>query len=149
MENFHFIFAYWLCPVKTNLITLVISTAIFAVTLLFSLEMFSAASANMRYYIAAVLMISGSLAVISLLRLLLTVHRRPPTAGPELQNRSNQRREHYRLTFEPPTVPLFVQTTGDGLPAGAFSCSVRDISETGLTLNCTGVYTSGQTVQGE
>jgi hypothetical protein len=133
---------------KTNLITLAISLTVLVVTLLASRGI-TTPSAHSRYYITAVVMISGLLAAITLLRLLLSVRHRPSSAGPAPREISNQRREHYRLTFEQSTAPLFVQTNDEGLPADAVTCPVRDISETGLTLRCSGVYPTGQTVHGE
>ena len=134
---------------KPDLITLAISMTVFVSALLSSQGLLANASAHTRYYITAVLMISGLLAAISLLRLMLSVRHRPSSAGSAPRERSNQRREHYRLTFEQSTRPLFVQTNDEGLPADAVSCPVWDISETGLTLRCTGVYATGQTVHGE
>ena len=137
---------------KTNLITLAISSTVFVLTLLGVRRFPAGSSAYTHYYITAVLMISAFLAAIALIRLLLSVRHRPLSGGPAPQKISTQRREHYRLTYEQSeqsTIPLFIQTDDEGLPAEAVSCPVGDISETGLSLHCTGVYATGQPVHGK
>lgn len=136
---------------KTNLITLAISLAILVITLLSFKAPFADWPAYTRYYITAVIAISAALTVISGLRLLLLASHRPapPTTGLSSQDHPDQRRAHYRLDYDAPPYPLFVETKGEAPLADAFTCPVKDISETGLSLLCTGVYVIGQTLQGE
>lgn len=102
-----------------------------------------------RYYIVSGLMISGVLCSIILLRLLRLFFKPPQTAELISRERSEQPRKHYRLTFDRSDSPRFVQAANGRQPAGAFTCPVLDISETGITLGCTGEYSTGQTVHGE
>ena len=66
------------------------------------------------------------------------------------QASSDRKRQYYRLQFDQSDQrPTFVQRVDDHYPATAFTCPVGDISETGISLSCTGVYASGKTVVGE
>jgi hypothetical protein len=135
--------------VKENQITLATSAAVFVAALWVRQTFFTDASAHGRYYVSAVLGISGVLTVIFLCRLILAQRMRSssdPTAG---EKPSRRDRLHYRIRFDRPPQPVFVQKTDDRQPGPAFTCPVLDISETGISLACTGVYTLGQTVQGE
>ncbi len=134
---------------KINLTILAISALVLGSLSLSSQTLFEGASAYERYYIAAALIISSALLVISVARLLYMVVRRSSSANHKAQSREVQRREHYRLTYETPPHPLFVQSD-DNVPLDqTFSCPVKDLSETGLALYCSGVYENGQTVIGE
>ncbi|WP_319409852.1 PilZ domain-containing protein [uncultured Desulfosarcina sp.] len=62
---------------------------------------------------------------------------------------SDRQRQNYRIQFGESPHPIFIQRTDNRHPATAFTCPVRDVSETGISLGCTGVYAIGQTVQGE
>lgn len=136
---------------KSNLTTLALSLAVLVTTLLSSPALLANPSAYTRYYITAAITISGMLTAITVLRLLMMVTRRPPSPRPPSKTSPDQRRAYYRLTFGQSPEPLFVQTDDEDLPAGsaAFTCPVKDISETGLSLRCTDVYATGQTVSGK
>lgn len=134
---------------KENRITLAISSAVFVAALWVRLTLFAGASAHGRYYVSAVLGISGALTVIILFRLIRSqpIRSSPDPASGETPSEKN--RQHYRIRFDRPPQPVFVQKTDDRKPDPAFTCPVLDISETGIGLACTGVYACGQTVQGE
>lgn len=134
---------------KFNLITLLISSVTLLVVVWLRQAFFVGTSMHGRYYVASILTISSMLTVITLFRWLR--HRRQWSLPADDGDRdaSDQHRQHYRVQFDESTHPLFVQRTDDRHPAAAFTCQVRDISETGISLGCTGVYTLGQTVQGE
>ena len=136
---------------KTDLMTLMVSLAILIITLLSPRTPFADAGAYPRYYFTAAMAISAAIATISALRLLLKVVRRPASLAkrPGRQDNSGQHRANYRLNYEAPPYPLFVETRDENIQTEAFSCPVKDISETGLSLLCEGVYSTGQIVQGE
>ena len=134
---------------KTTLITLAVSLAALVITLFSAQALLVDPSPYTYYYITAVIVISGVLAVISVLRLLLMMTRRPASTSIGVKDHLDQRRASYRLSFASPPHPLFVETKAEQLPPDAFACPVKDISETGLSLLCTGVYATGQTVHGE
>ena len=134
---------------KINIITLLISSAVLIAAMWVRQTLFAEFSAHGRYYVTAILMISAILTVIALFRLI-RHHRCRPMATEETdQETSNRHRQHYRIQFDESSCPIFIQKTDDRLPAAAFTCPVCDISETGISLGCTGVYAHGQTVQGE
>jgi hypothetical protein len=134
---------------KTNLITLAISLATLVVTLFSAQGLLANPSAYTRYYITAVIGISGTLASICALRLLMMTIHRPTLSSRMVVTYPDQRRADYRLTFDQPPHPLFVESDAAHLPSDAYTCAVKDISQTGLSLLCTGVYATGQTVHGE
>ena len=133
---------------RTNLITLIVSLAILAVSLVFSKGALANPSPYAQYYRLTAIAISGLVAAISVLRLLMMARRRKPSS-PKIFPHPDQRRESYRLDFDPSAAPLFVETQLAPLSSDALTCPVKDISETGLSLLCTGVYATGQTVHGE
>lgn len=134
---------------KTNFITLLISLVVLMTALWSRQTFFSDSSAHGRYYVTAILMISGTLTMIALFRLI-RLHRNPMMSAEstDLEN-SNQHRQHYRLRFEEMPGPIFVQKSDDSQSTPAITCPVYDISETGISIGCTGVYANGQSVQGE
>lgn len=134
---------------KTNLITMAFSSLLLGIVLLSSRRLLSDGSAHTRYYITAATLISTALLVITIVRFLLMTIRRPSSMAKEMASRSAQRREYFRLTYDEPPQPLFVQTDGECPPDQAFTCPVKDLSEIGLALCCAGVYDVGQTVIGE
>lgn len=135
---------------KNDLITLLTSSVVFVAMLWARRAMIDEHAAYTRYYVAAGLMISGILSLIIVLRLCWHLFKRPPSADPISRERPEHPRAHYRLTFDrSESRPRFVQAADGRQPAGAFTCPVLDISETGIALDCTGVYTPGQTVHGE
>ena len=134
---------------KENQITLAISAAVFMAALWVRQTLFTGASAHGRYYVSAVLGISGVLTVILLCRLILPKRIRSSTDPTSGETPSRRDRLHYRIRFDRPPQPVFVQKIDDRQPGLAFTCPVLDISETGISLACTGVYARGQTVQGE
>ena len=134
---------------KVNLITLLISSVTLLAAVWVRRTFLVGASMHGRYYVAAILMISSMLIVITLFRWLR--HRRQRSMPADVADReaSDRHRNHYRLQFDESPHPIFVQRTDDRHPATAFTCQVRDISETGISLGCKGVYAIGQTIQGE
>ncbi|MBC2712678.1 MAG: PilZ domain-containing protein [Desulfosarcina sp.] len=134
---------------KTNFITLLISLAVFMATLCARQTFFTGSSAHGRYYVAAILMISGILTAIALFRLIRLHRNRPMSADSSDRKISGRPRQHYRIRFDKSPWPIFVEKTADHQPTPEFTCQVLDISETGISLGCTGVYAHGQTVQGE
>jgi hypothetical protein len=134
---------------KNSFITFIASSAVCVAMLLASRTMTVDPAAHTRYYLTSVVMISGILSVITLLRLIRSFVNKNASPEPFQRHRSEQRRQSYRLTFESSDRPRFVQSADGDLPAGSFTCPVLDISETGISLGCTGVYATGQTVRGE
>ena len=134
---------------KFNSITLLISS-IFLMAALWARQAFVfGAWTHGRYYVTAVLTISGVITIITLFRWLRFRHHQPMSAGDAGQEAPDRKRQHYRMQFDESPRPLFVQKTDERHPVTAYTCSVHDVSETGISLDCKGVYTLGQTVQGE
>jgi hypothetical protein len=131
------------------LITLFASSTALTIALWVRQSGISGSSAHERYYLTAALVVSGILTLVTLLRLIRFYRRRPVVDDDAEQQPSPQLRQHYRIQFDESSYPVFVQKTEDPLPVTAFSCPVGNISETGISLVCTGVYDHGQTVQGE
>ncbi|MGA6926870.1 MAG: hypothetical protein WBY88_14375 [Desulfosarcina sp.] len=134
---------------KPTLITLILSAAAMAVGLSTRQMVHADISGHMRYYGTAILTISGVLIVICLWRLIRLRHSRPLPRGDAPPKASRHDRRRYRLRFDGPHYPLFIQKTAETHPVLEFSCPVHDISETGISLGCVGVYAHGQTVLGE
>lgn len=134
---------------KTILITLAVSLATLVGTLVFSKVVFTDLSPYTRYYVTATIAISGAVAAISMFKLLMMTKRRKPSSPSMVSTHRDQRRASYRLGFDLSTPALFVDARGKPLSSVAFSCPVKNLSETGLSLLCTGVYATGQTVHGE
>jgi hypothetical protein len=134
--------------VKLNLITLIISSVTLMATIWARQALVVDASTHGHYYVTAMLMISSIITAITLLRWLL-LRRRPISAGGADQEASDRHRQHYRLQFDRSPRPLFVQRTDERHPITTFTCPVRDISETGISLECNRAYVHGQSVQGE
>ncbi|BBO66866.1 hypothetical protein DSCA_07960 [Desulfosarcina alkanivorans] len=134
---------------KLNLVTLVISPAIFAVTLWVRLTRFSGATPHARYYLAVILTISAILTVITLYRLTRSLRKPPVSSTSTAKMPSGQKRDHYRMQFDRLSHPVFIEKISESQPGPAVTCAVRDISEAGIGLGCTGIYSLGQTVQGE
>ncbi len=134
---------------KANRKTLIFSLAVFMGALWAWQTIYPDTSAYGRYYIMAILMISGTLALVTLFRMIRPQCNRsisPETFG---QKASQQARKHYRIRFDRLPHPFFVQKTDDRQPCPSFTCPIRDISENGISLSCTGVFANGQPVQGE
>lgn len=134
---------------KANRNTLIFSLAVFMGALWAWQTVYPDASAYGRYYIMAMLMTSGTLALVILFRLIRQQRNRsisPETFGRKVSQRA---RKHYRIRFDRLPHPFFVQKTDDRQPGPSFTCPVRDISETGISLGCTGAFANGQLVQGE
>lgn len=134
---------------KTNLITMAFSSLLLGIVILSSRRLLSDGSAHTRYYITAAALISAALLTVTIVRFLLIVFHRPSALNNETARKNVQRREYFRLTYDNPPQPLFVQTDGESPPDQLFTCHVRDLSEIGLALCCSGVYDTGQTVIGE
>ena len=135
--------------VKFNLTTLLISSMVLMAALWARQALAFGASPHGRYYLTAILITSGILTVITLLRWLRFRHHRPQSADNADQLAAERHRQHFRVQFDESSQPLFVQKTDDSQAVTQFTCPVRDISETGVSLVCTGIYAHGQTVQGE
>lgn len=132
-----------------NQIALLLSSTVFTIALWVWQTGIAGSSLHGRYYVTAILMISGILMLITLFRLIVPLRSRPKRSGPAGRQIPDQPRQHYRIQFDASSYPRFNQKTSNHLPATAFSCPVCDISETGIGLVCRGIYTIGQTVQGE
>ncbi len=134
---------------KFNLITLVGCSAVFLAALGARQTLFAGVSAHNRYYVTAILAISGILMVITLFRFIRPSRQRLISGKAHGEKNSDGPRQHYRMQFDHPPHPLFVQKISARQPGPGFTCTVRDVSETGIGLGCTGVYAHGETVQGE
>jgi hypothetical protein len=134
--------------VKINLVTLLISSAVGMATWWARHALISASSAHGRYYLTAILMISGILMVITLLRAIRMHRNRPMSVDNAVRKPSAQRRRDYRIRFGESPYPIFVQRSDDPHSVTEFTCPVYDISATGISLDCKGVYQQGDAVQG-
>lgn len=134
---------------KSNLITLLISSTLLMIALWTRQTCFAGAAAHQRYYLSAIMMISGILTVVTLIRLIRSHRYRPISSFNANRKTLVRPRQHYRVQFDTPRRPIFFQKTDGPVPATEFTCPVLDISETGISLGCTGVYKRGQMVQGE
>lgn len=134
---------------KSNRITLIISSAILMAALWARQSMHAGLSTYTRYYVTAILMISFIICVITLSRFFRLRRQQSMSADNPDRNVSERPRQHFRINFEQPPHPLFVERTDERHSVTAFSCPVHDVSETGISLACKGVYDHGQTVQGE
>ncbi len=134
---------------NANRITLICSIFLFSFTLWAKLILPGTLSAHDRYYLTAILTISGLLIVITLFRMIrptgISVGRkeRKTSSGHE------QKRSFYRIRFEPDEQPLFVQRHDPAHTASDVTVPVSDISETGIGLVCSDGYRLGETVMGE
>jgi hypothetical protein len=133
-----------------NLILLLVSVLIIAIVLFVRVYNPGAdTSAYYRYYSMSSLLIGSMLGVIALFRLIHGLMRRNITPEPHPSAIANERRDGYRLVFDSPPRPVFLQKSDGPGSVPVFTCPVWDVSETGVSLDCTRVYTNGQTVQGE
>ncbi len=134
---------------KFNFIALLVSSTVFLAALGARQTWGVGASAHGRYYMTAILMISCIMSVITLFRWLRWRRPRSASASDADREVAERPRQHYRIQFDQPPHPLFVERSDAHDSVSAFTCPVRDISETGISLGCRGVYTHGQTIQGE
>lgn len=134
---------------KFNHIALIISSVTFMAAWWTRQILVVGLSAHGRYYSTAILTISGIISMIALFRWFRLHRHRSMSTGHADREPSERPRQHYRMQFDQPPHPLFIEKTDNRHPVAAFSCPVGDISETGISLGCRGVYTHGQTVQGE
>lgn len=132
-----------------NHITLLISSTVLMIALWVRQTLFTGLSAHERYYLTAILMISGILALITLFRSIRTYRSQPILSDNAERQPSERPRQHYRIQFDESSHPIFIQKKDDHRSVTTFTCPVCDISETGISLVCTGVYAHGQTVRGE
>ena len=135
---------------KSTRITLVVSTTIF-ITMLWVRQstLPEDLSAHGRYYLISLLMISGMVSLIALFQLI-----RPPTHRSIALHRKSsrtksQKRAHFRLHYEAPTQPRFIQKSEGSVRSPDFTCPVWDVSEAGISLVCTGIFSEGESIQGE
>jgi hypothetical protein len=134
---------------KSTLITLLVSTSVFLATLCARLYWPADLSAHGRYYVASILTLSAMIGVISAVRLSRETKRRETAPIKTDHGPLPQQRQHYRLRYDASPCPRFIQKSADLPAAAAFTCPVRDVSETGLSLVCSGKFAEGQTVLGE
>jgi hypothetical protein len=134
---------------KNDLIALVASLASIAGLV----YLFQTAAADMsghgRYYLTTALLISMALAVIFLVRLVSRKPQRDDSVYPAAETMDDRQRQHYRLQFDLTQRPMFIQKSAPDQTGVAFTCPVNDISETGICLDCVGVYPPGKAIQGE
>jgi hypothetical protein len=135
--------------VNTNKVAFIVSCLIFIMAIWLRWSLYTDVSAHGRYYFAAIIGISGFTAVITLLRLIKGQRCDTERVTPEVQQKDQKPRRNYRISFERSTGPVFVQKTDDSGIAPAFTCKTIDVSETGVGLDCTGVFEEGETVLGE
>jgi hypothetical protein len=135
--------------VNNNWVALIISTLIFIVAIWLRWTMFIDVSFHGRYYFAAIIGISGFTAVITFLRLIKGRCLDTAQLPPVIHKKKQQPRRNYRVVFDRSNGPVFIQRTDDSGLAPAITCRAIDVSETGLGLDCTGVYQKGQTIMGE
>lgn len=134
---------------KSTLIALLVSVSVFLAALCTGLYWPATLSAYGRYYVASVLTISALVFLIAAVSLI-QGKRQGQTASIKTDHDSSaQRRQYYRLQYDDSPRPRFVQKSTDLPDAAVFTCPVKDVSETGLGLVCTGVYAEGRTVLGE
>lgn len=134
---------------KSTVITLTISMAVFLATLCARQYWPEGLSAHGRYYVASMLTISALVCLIAVVRLR---HGKKQGQAPPIKADHDplaQQRQHYRLQYDDSPRPRFIEKSTDLLAAASFTCPVKDVSETGLGLVCTGVYAEGKTVLGE
>jgi hypothetical protein len=135
--------------VNTNGVVFIFSTLIFLVALWFRWTLFADVSSHGRYYFASIIGISGFTSVITLLRFIKERHPAAEQSTPASHEKAAQKRRNYRVSFDRSNRPVFVQKADASGIDPAFTCKVIDISETGLGLDCTGVYEKGQTILGD
>lgn len=133
-----------------NLILLTVSALIVAIASFFwfshpDLEPFG----HQRYYTLSALFIGAILMLFALVRVIRGVGRTPAAPRPIDQDQAADRREMYRLVFDGPPRPVFLQQTDGPGSVPVFSCPVWDVSETGVSLDYIGSFAVGQRVQGE
>ena len=134
---------------KSTFITLLVSISVFLATLYSRRYWPEDLSAHGRYYVASILAISALVFMIAAMRLIRGKRQVQPSSKKTDHDALTQRREHYRLQYDDSPCPLFIQKSTDLPAAAAFTCPVKDVSETGIGLVCTGVYAKGETVLGE
>ncbi len=106
-------------------------------------------SAHGRYYLMALAVISAIVALITVFRLIRQMIKPPARPARDHGQSADRPRQHYRIQFEHPPRPRYVQKSDGPEPITEFACPVWDVSETGISLDCTGIFAEGETVQGE
>jgi hypothetical protein len=136
-------------PMKSNLITMAIAVAVLMVALWARRLWAGAETAHGRYYLMALVAISSIVALITILRLIRQLIKQPARPPRDPGQSADRPRQHYRIQFEHPPRPRYVQKSDGPEPVAEFTCPVRDVSETGMSLDCAGIFAKGETVQGE
>ena len=134
---------------QINLATFVISATIFVTALWQTSSWLDAPSPHGRYYAVVLLTISGLIGLIALARIFITRNVTSSSENSVDTDATTRPRQHYRLQFKKPWRPRFVRKTDESTLTADFSCDVGDISETGVGLDCIGVFAKGETVCGE
>ena len=134
---------------KSTFIMLTISMAVFLATLCARRFWPEGLSAHGRYYMASILAISALVGLIAAVRLRQGTKQGQASSTTPDHDPLAQQRQHYRLQYDDSPCPRFIEKTTDLPAAAAFTCPVKDVSETGIGLVCTSVYTERQTVLGE
>ncbi|HSO17819.1 MAG TPA: hypothetical protein VLT88_00075 [Desulfosarcina sp.] len=133
---------------KSSLTTLAISAIVLSATLWRKSVWLDGSSAHGRYYVTVLLALSTLTALIALFRLIRRSE--PAKEGQDIAAADKERpRQHFRLQFEGASRPRFIQKSERTGPAADIAFPVHDVSETGVGLDCTGIYKIGQTVLGE
>ena len=134
---------------NANRITLICSIFLFSFTLWAKLILPDTLSAHDRYYLTAILTISGLLIVITFFRMIRPSATMSGIKKMGISTGDTQKRSFYRIRFEPDEQPLFVQRRDSSKMESDITFPVGNISETGIGLVCSDVYPIGETVMGE
>ncbi len=135
---------------KSTRITLMVSTTVFLAMLWVRQSGWPAVSSpHGRYYLASLLTISGIVSLIALFRLIRPPDHRAKRPDRHAHRTTSQKRAHFRLHFDAPPQPCFVQKSDGPARNPEYSCPVWDVSEMGISLACTGVFSKGESIQGE
>ena len=134
---------------RNNLITMAIAATVFIATLWGRRLWAGAETAHGRYYSLALLMISLIVTLITVFRFIQQLINQPVQTTSAQSQTVDRPRQHYRIHFEHSPRPRYVQKSEGSEPVAEFACPVWDVSETGMSLACTGIFAEGESVQGE
>ena len=134
---------------SNNFITMATAAAVFTTTLWFRRMWAAADTTHGRYYALALLLISAMVILITTFRLVRQLIKPPNNTATPHGQPDGKPRQHYRIQYEHAARPQYVQKYSDPEPVADFSCPVWDVSETGMSLACSGLFSVGDNVQGE